>query len=172
MYHPQIPWQRGEYLTFDDHNFSLLSMHINRQLYIGKIIWPTRIFSQTSKVLFGRWVSSRDERSTEYVFHVIKWDHKLTLDDKLDDREELEKVGVHYMIQVGSFSFKLLYEGINLGIWFMSCQLHSIGENLMGPENSNYSCQCNISCPLISLPPAVQCPFPHVSRTREQEGEI
>lgn len=101
--------------------------------------------SETSKVLFGRWVSSRDERCIEYVFHVIKWDHKLTLDDKLDDREELEKVGVHYMIQVDSFSFKLLYEGINLGIWFMSCQLHSIGENLMRPENSNYSCQCNIS---------------------------
>ena len=34
------------------------------------------------------------------------------------------------------------------------------------------SCQCDISCPLISLPPAVQCPFPHVSRTRGQEGEI
>ena len=59
--------------------------------------------SETSKVLFGRWVSSRDERSIEYVLHVIKWDHKLTL----DDREELEKVRVHYMIQVDSFSFKL-----------------------------------------------------------------
>ena len=34
------------------------------------------------------------------------------------------------------------------------------------------SCQCDISCPLISLPPAVQCPFPNVSRTRGQEGEI
>ena len=34
------------------------------------------------------------------------------------------------------------------------------------------SCQCGISCPLISLPPAVQCPFLHVSRTRGQEGEI
>ena len=34
------------------------------------------------------------------------------------------------------------------------------------------SCQCDIPCPLISLPPAVQCPFPNVSRTRGQEGEI
>lgn len=101
--------------------------------------------SEASKIFFGRRISSHGERSTEYVFHVIKWDHKLILDDKLEDREELEKVGEHYMVQVDSFSFKTLYEGINLGIWFMSCQLHSIGENLMGPENSNYSCQCNIS---------------------------
>ena len=57
MYHPQLLWWRGEYLTFDDRNFSLLSMHIYRQLNIDKIIWlHTRIFSKTSKVLFdGIW---------------------------------------------------------------------------------------------------------------------